>query len=112
MPAGTLGPKGGWIVRSHNGWRGERNIFYTRFKNLEGSPKGKAQRGQYLLALDLGCTKSDHYNCRKNTIEVNLKPNLPWNYCFLSQKIKLAMELRISSIKFGALNAFSIYLPV
>ena len=26
----------------------------TRFKALRGSPKGKAQRGQYLLAVDLG----------------------------------------------------------
>ena len=25
-----------------------------RFKALRGSPKGKAQRGQYLLAVDLG----------------------------------------------------------
>ena len=23
-----LGPKGGWIVISHIGWRGERNILY------------------------------------------------------------------------------------
>ena len=25
-----------------------------RFKALRGSPKGKTQRGQYLLAVDLG----------------------------------------------------------
>ena len=51
MPARTLGPKGGWIVRSHIGWKGERNILY---KGVETS-RGKAQRGQYLLAVDLGC---------------------------------------------------------
>ena len=28
VPARTLGPKGKWIVRSHIGWRGERNILY------------------------------------------------------------------------------------
>ena len=26
--ARTLGPEGGWIGRSHIGWRGERNILY------------------------------------------------------------------------------------
>ena len=44
MPARTLGIEGGWIVRSHIGWGGERNIIYkgvettpyqTRFKNIE-----------------------------------------------------------------------------
>ena len=28
MPARTLGPQEGWIVRSHIGWRGERSILY------------------------------------------------------------------------------------
>ena len=27
-----------------------------RFKNLRGSPEGKAQRGQYVLAVDLAVT--------------------------------------------------------
>ena len=48
---------------SHIGWGGEQTTIYngvetfplqTRFKALRGSPKGKAQRGQYLLAVDLG----------------------------------------------------------
>ena len=48
---------------SHIGWVGEQITLYkgvetflqqTRFKALRGSPKGKAQRGQYLLAVDLG----------------------------------------------------------
>ena len=35
VPARTLGPKGGWIVRSHIGWGGEeRNILY----NVKTSP--------------------------------------------------------------------------
>ena len=47
----------------HVGWGGEQNTLYkevetfpqqTRFKALRGSPKRKAQRGQYLLAVDLG----------------------------------------------------------
>ena len=54
---------GGWIVRSNVGWRGERNILYKGvetspyrhvLKILRGSPKGKPQRGQYLLAVGLG----------------------------------------------------------
>ena len=50
-------------MRSHIGWRGERNILYkgvktslyTRFKNLEG--KLIRENGQYRLAvgLNLGC---------------------------------------------------------
>ena len=44
MSARTLGPEGGWIVRSHIGWGGKRNIVYkgvetfpkhTRYKNLK-----------------------------------------------------------------------------
>ena len=44
----TLGPEGGWIVRSYISWGGERNTLYkgvetspsqTCFKNLEGNPK-------------------------------------------------------------------------
>ena len=47
---------------SHIGWGGEQNTLYkgvetfplhTRFKALRGSPKGKAQKGQYLLTVDL-----------------------------------------------------------
>ena len=49
-------------VRSHIGWGGERNILYkgvetspqqTPSKNLEGSPKGNVQKGQYLVAVGL-----------------------------------------------------------
>ena len=51
-------------MRFHIGWRGERSIPYkgvessfsqTRFKTLRGNPEGKAQRGQYLLMVGLGC---------------------------------------------------------
>ena len=47
----------------HIGWGGEQTTIYkgvetfpqqTRFKALSGSPKGKVQRGQCLLAVDLG----------------------------------------------------------
>ena len=34
MPVKTLGHKGGWIVRSHVGYRGERNIFKRVWKPL------------------------------------------------------------------------------
>ena len=53
-------------VRSHIGWGGERNIPYkvwkplpsrSILKTLRGSPKEKAQRRQYLLAVRLGCYK-------------------------------------------------------
>ena len=56
----------GWIVRSHI--VGEENeAFFIRvwkpfssrhvLKTLRGSPKGKAQREQYLLVVGLGCYK-------------------------------------------------------
>ena len=60
------GPQKEWIVRSHIGFRGERNILckcvetslqQMSFKTLRGSPKGKPQREQYLLAVNLGCYK-------------------------------------------------------
>ena len=66
VPTRTLGLEGELIVRSHISWRGERNILYkgvetspyqTHFKNLEGNPKGKTLRGQYLLAMALSCYK-------------------------------------------------------
>ena len=50
-------------VMSHIGLGGEQITLYkgveifplqTHFKALRGSPKEKAQRGQYLLAVDLG----------------------------------------------------------
>ena len=56
----TLGLERRWIVRSHIGWKRERSILYkgvktssqhTRFKTLRGSPKGKTERGQYLLPV-------------------------------------------------------------
>ena len=38
MPASTLGPEGGWIMRSHIDWRGERVL--ARMLNPEReSPK-------------------------------------------------------------------------
>ena len=58
------GLQGGWIVRSHIGWRGERNIPYKGvetllskriLKTLWGSLNEKTQRGQYMLAVGLGC---------------------------------------------------------
>ena len=53
MPTRTLGLEWGWNVRSHIGWRGERNILYkgvgtspyqTRFKNLEGKPERESPK--------------------------------------------------------------------
>ena len=61
------------FVRSHVGWGGER-IFIRVWKplpsicilkTLKGSPKGKAQRGQYLLAVGLG-----HYKWYQSSAEV------------------------------------------
>ena len=54
------GPRRGWIMRSHIGWGVEQSILYKGVPNihvlkpLRGSSKGKAQRGQYLLAVCLG----------------------------------------------------------
>ena len=53
------------------GWGGEQNTLYkgvetfpyqTRLKALRGSPKGKAQRVQYLLAVGVGL---GHYRIRR-----------------------------------------------
>ena len=53
-------------MRFHIGWRGERIIPYkgvktspehTCFKNLERTPKHKAQIGQYVLVVGLNCYK-------------------------------------------------------
>ena len=63
MSARTLDPEGEWIVRSHVGWGGERIIVYKGvetspnrhvLKTLKGDLRGKAQREQYLLAVDFG----------------------------------------------------------
>ena len=52
-----------------------------RFKALRGSPEGKAQRGQYLLAVDLGhysfiglirCITMFEFWQQKNVIRLNL----------------------------------------
>ena len=59
----TLGPNGGWIVRSHIGWRGERSIFYkgvetspykTCFKNIEGKPERKNPKKTTSISSELG----------------------------------------------------------
>ena len=64
MLARTLDPEGGWIVRSHVGWGGERNTLYkgvesspkqTPFKNRKGKPKKESPKRTNLLAVDLGC---------------------------------------------------------
>ena len=63
MPARTLGPKGGWIMRSHIGWRGKRNILYkgmetspwqTRFQNLEGKPEKESPKRTISANGELG----------------------------------------------------------
>ena len=43
VPARTLGPKGGWIVRSHIGWGGERNILH---KGVETSRESSYYCGE------------------------------------------------------------------
>jgi len=48
--------RGGWIMRSHIGWRRERSIRYKGVETLRESPKRKTQKGQYLLAVGLGVT--------------------------------------------------------
>ena len=57
------GPRKGWIMRSYIGWRGDETFFVKVWKSLpsrcvlkilRGSPKGKVQRGQYLLAVGEG----------------------------------------------------------
>ena len=49
------GPSGGWIVRSHLGWRGERNIFLQKcsFKNFERKPERENSK-KTIPTVDLG----------------------------------------------------------
>ena len=63
MPARTLGLKEGWIVRSHIDWEENKTFFIMVWKPLPSRhvlktlrriSEGKAQRGQYLLAVGLG----------------------------------------------------------
>ena len=70
MPARMLGLEGGWIVRSHIGWREERSIPSKVWKPLpsgyvlkmlRGNPRGKTQSTQYLLTMGLGCYTT-YYN--------------------------------------------------
>ena len=72
------------MVRSHIGWGGERIIFYKGVKAplpsrrvlriLMGSPKGKVQRGQYLLAVELDCYKWYQSQTPGNVLENWLSP--------------------------------------
>ena len=57
------GSRSGWIVRSHVGWGGERNILYkgveasvyqTCFKNLEGKPERKSPKRTISASSVLG----------------------------------------------------------
>ena len=52
------GPEGEWTMRSHISWEENEtpfirvwNLSLAVLKTLRGSPKGKAQRGQYLLEV-------------------------------------------------------------
>ena len=79
-----IGPPRGWIVRSHVGWRGERNIVYksveislqhTRFKILRGGTKGikrkisasgglgLLQKTRHQVVYQQGCWASNEVDC-------------------------------------------------
>ena len=81
VPARTLAPKGEWIEESHIDWRKEQvpaRLLASKegrlsdptsiggreqsvLEALRGNPKGKVQRGQYLLASALNAsTLSSH----------------------------------------------------
>ena len=75
------------IVRFHLGWEGERSILYKGWKllpsirilkNLSGSPKEKAQKGQYLLAVDLGCHKWYQSQTLGDVLVRRLSPEGKW----------------------------------
>ena len=63
MPSKALGSEGGWIVRSPTSTEEGNKAFFIRvwkplpsrrvLKTLWGSPKGKAQSGQNLVAVGL-----------------------------------------------------------
>ena len=41
------------VVKSYIGWGGEQTTIYKGVETLRGSQKGKTQRRQYLLVVDL-----------------------------------------------------------
>ena len=58
-----MGLEGGWIVRSHIGWGGERNILYkgvetspwhTRFKSFEGELERENPNNTIFASGELG----------------------------------------------------------
>ena len=58
VPAKTLGLEGGWDCKiPHPLGKRTKQLLLRVWKPLSSreSPKGKVQRGQYLLAIDLGC---------------------------------------------------------
>ena len=71
-------------VRSHVSWRGERSILYTSV-----NPKGKAQRRQCLLTVDLG-----HYML--SMADACFKPILP---TFISYKFLLFHVVSIRGVQ-------------
>ena len=62
-----------------------------RFKKLEGSPKGKAQIGQYLLAVGRGRYKQNGYLLFDKGL-VDLYEHLKGNNCLGEEIIKLMLE--------------------
>ena len=81
------GPQRGWIVRSHIGWGGDEAFFIRVWKpllsrrvlkTLKGSPKGKGQEGQYLLAVGLSCYKWYQSQTRGDVLARRLNPEGVW----------------------------------
>ena len=60
MPAKTLGPQKGWIVKSYIGWRREWSISYEGVETSPPSrhilnPREEARKEDNMLAVGLAC---------------------------------------------------------
>ena len=127
VPARTLGSEGGWIGGSHvNGGRervsashwvpntsiGEENeAFFIRvwkplpsrhvLKTLRRNPKGKAQRGQYRLAVGLGCYSNILCNIEEHeSIKLDkFFRNLRQFFRYMLKRVKLRNSRETTKIK-------------
>ena len=73
MPARTLGPQGGWIVKSHIGWREERNIPY---KGVETSPQQTHFKPMRLTAIHNGPKRIISVSGGLGLLQMVLEPDI------------------------------------
>ena len=88
MSVRTLGPEGGWTVRSHISSGGERRILYkgvktspyqTRFKNLEGKPEKESPKRTISASGELALLQKYSPRTQNQLLDVHCAHN--YNNC-------------------------------